>query len=593
MRCDILPPRRRRILGCLRSASPWAAVFAGYTGVAVVMLAPLSNYAAFSTAIDSGDPKLLAWTFAWTSHAILTGTPLFDANVFYPARSALAFAEHHIGVGIFGLPLYAVTGNAILVFSVLKIAALALNGISMHFFAWRWLRSHGPAVVAGLIFSVSSPRLLYIGHLPVVWDCWLPLMLIAADRWMVTRAWKWLLAATLLFVLQALATWYLAVMAALALTLLSAWGLVAANVRRNRADGQQSRMPSPRGRPALTTILQLAAGGLLVTAIIWPLARPYLVLSGHEETAPQVTRRYAADIWSYVQPPEHAPAAPVIMRLTGLKPRRLVDERVQYLGLLTVLLALVGSVRVVRLVVGRRRSSPDADELWWGGYFLLLAVSAGSLALGPSVGASLPMPFDVIARAPVLGMFRVPSRFVVLVILAVSGLAALGVSEARRVGRRVGAIACGILVPLLLCEWVIVPPPAETARADITPPIYQLVRSLDVHALVSLPCYRLSATPWLDADYMLYSTVHWRPIVNGYGRVQPPGQHWVVGAVDAFPGPGSALRMRGLGIDYVVLHAGRYPDHAAAILAEVRTSDDFQQVARIGEDYLFRLLPKP
>jgi hypothetical protein len=593
MQGAILPPRRNRIPGYLRSAWPWAAIVPAYTGAAVVMLAPFSNYAAFSTAIGSGDPKLLAWTFAWTSHAILTGRSLFDANIFYPAHTALAFTEHHIGVGIFGLPLYALTGNAVLVFSVLKIAALALNGISMHFFAWRWLRSHGPALVAGLIFSVSSPRLLYIGHLPVVWNCWLPLMLIAAERWTATRAWKWLLAATLLFVLQALATWYLAVMAALALAVVAAWRQLAARVWLNRANGQQERTRSSHGRRALTTMAQLAAGGLLAAVIIWPLARPYLALSGYEETAPQVARRYAADIWSYVQPPEEALAGPVVTRVTGLQPRRLVGERVQYLGLLTVLLALVGSVRVIRLAVGRRSLSRDGQDLWWGGYFLVLAVVAASLALGPSISASSLMPFDVITRTPVLGMFRVPSRFVVLVILAVSGLAALGVSEVRRIGRRAGAVACVVLVPLLLCEWAIVPPPTQRPRADITPPIYQLVRSLDVHALVSLPCYRLSATPWLDADYMLYSTVHWRPIVNGYGRAQPPGQHWVVGAVDAFPGPGSALRMRGLGIDYVVLHAGRYPDRAAAILAEARTSDDFEQVARIGDDYLFRLLPKP
>jgi len=63
--------------------------------------------------------------------------------------------------------------------------------------------------------------------------------------------------------------------------------------------------------------------------------------------------------------------------------------------------------------------------------------------------------------------------------------------------------------------------------------------------------------------------------------------------VEAFPGPNSATRMRVLGIDYVVLHAARYPDRAAEILAEARTSRDFQEVARIGDDYLFRLLPEP
>jgi hypothetical protein len=574
---------------------PWAAVACGYTAVVVLMLAPLSNYAAFSTAIAPGDPKLLAWTFAWTSHAILTGAPLFNANIFYPAQPSLAFAEHHIGVGIWGLPLFALTGNGVLVYSVLRIAALTLDAVSMHLFVWRWLRSRGAALVAGLIFSVSSPRLLYSGHVPLVWDCWFPLLLIAADRWIARREWKWMLATAVLFSLQALATWYLAVMAALAVVLFGAWRLLSARLWPRRAIDES---PVPvlgvgRARRSALTIAQATAGGLLVAAIVWPFASPYLALSGHEEAAPDIARRYAADVGSYVQPPEQALAAPLVTRVTGLAARRMGGERVQYLGFLTLLLAAAGAARVVWLGASRRGRGENLQsdgELVWGGYFLLLGLAAVALSFGPSAGVW--MPFDLVSKTPVLGMFRVPSRFAVLVTLAVAGLAALGAAQLRRFGPRIGTLAAFALVPALLAEWAIVPPPAERPRPDVTPDIYRLVATADVHALVSLPCYRRTGpTSPLDADYMLYSTVHWRPIVNGYGRAEPPGLHWVVGAVNAFPGVNSGARLRSLGIDAVVLHAARYPDRAAAILAEARTSPDFRLVAQFGDDYLFRLVP--
>jgi len=593
MQAGLPPPRRSRIRGCLRSAWPWAAITAGYAGVVVLMLAPLSNYAAFSTAIASGDPKLLAWTFAWTSHAILTGAPLFDANIFYPARPALAYAEHHIGVGIWGLPLFALTANPILVYSVLKIAALTLNGVAMHLFVWRWLRSHGAALLAGLVFSVSAPRLIYSGHLPLVWNCWFPLMLIAADRWATRREMKWLLATTVLFALQALATWYLAVMAALALAVFAVWRPLAARLWPDPANGPHVQLPTPRGRRALVTMAQLAAGGLLAAGIVWPLAQPYLALSGHEETPPRIVLRYAADLGSYLQPPEDALAGPLMKRVLGLPARRVGAERAQFLGLVTIGLAAIGALRFLSLVVRRRQARRHAGHMLWGGYLLLLGVVAFGLSLGPSDDGRWFMPFDLISRTPVLGMFRVPSRFAVLVILAVAGLAALGFSELSRRGRRVSVLVAAVLVPAMLLEWAVTPPAKSKPGSDVTPPIYYLIPALDVHALVSLPCYRRSDSPPLDADYMLYSTVHWRPIVNGYGRAEPPGLHWVVGTVAAFPGPNSAVRMRELGIDYVVLHAARYPDRAAAILAEARTSRDFQQVARIGDDYLFRLLPQP
>jgi hypothetical protein len=564
----------------------------GYTGVVVLMLAPVSNYADFSTAIASGDPKLLAWTFSWTSHAILTGAPLFNANIFYPAQPAMAFAEHHIGVGIWGLPLFALTGNPILVYSVLKILALVLNAVSMHVFVWRWLRSHGPALVAGLVFGVSAPRLLYGGHVPLVWNCWLPLILIALDRWAARREWKWILTASVLISLQALATWYLAVMAALVVLLIGLWRplwgrLWPVGLRRDAG----SRGPEPaRATRLWLALAQMAAGGLLVALILWPFARPYFALAGHEEVAPEIARRYAADAGSYFQPPAAALTGALVTRLTGLPERSTVGERAQFLGFLTAALALAGVARVAWLVAGRGAGRAGSRDVLWGGYFLLLGAIAAALSVGPSAAGSIPMPFDVISQAPVLGMFRVPSRFAVLVVFAVSGLAALGFAQLRNLGRA-GTLAGFAIVPVLLLEWAIVPPAGSRPRPDITPAIYRLIPALDARALVSLPCYRRTgATSPLDADYSLYSTVHWRPIVNGYGRAEPPGLHWVIGVVNAFPGPNSAVRMRGLGIDFVVLHAARYPDRAVAILAEARSSPDFQLVAQIDDDYLFRLV---
>src|SRR5450759_3436435 len=55
---------------------------------------------------DAYDAQFLAWEIAWVRHAIVHA-PLhvFDANIFAPARNALAFTEPLIGYGILGLPL--------------------------------------------------------------------------------------------------------------------------------------------------------------------------------------------------------------------------------------------------------------------------------------------------------------------------------------------------------------------------------------------------------------------------------------------------------------------------------------------------------
>jgi hypothetical protein len=218
---------------------------------------------------------------------------------------------------------------------------------------------------------------------------------------------------------------------------------------------------------------------------------------------------------------------------------------------------------------------------------------AALLSFGPGESGS-PRLFDLILNAPALNLFRVPSRFAVLVVFGMAGLAALGFAELqRRGGRRISLIAAPLFVPVMLLEWAVVPPANMRPQPEATPAIYQLLSGLNVHALVSLPCYRLGPSWPLDADYMLYSTTHWLPIVNGYGRADPSAWRWVAGAVNAFPGPNSAIRMRRVGIDTIVLHSARYADGAVGILREALSSRDFQLVARVGSDYLFRLRPAP
>jgi len=575
-------------IGRVRAVAQWAAVTSSFAAIVVLMLAPLSNYAAFSSATMSGDPKSIAWTFAWTSHAILTGTPLFDANIFYPARPALAYAEHYVGVGIWGLPLFALTGNAVLVYSVLKILALTLNAVAMYACVRRWLPGRVPAIIAALIFSVSAPRLLYSGNVALVWNCWFPLLLVTLHRWSEHRRWRWLWASVALFVLQALATWYLAVMAFIVVVTFVAWRELWAVLWPAQPRGAGSTTGSDGGRRWAMAGVQAVAGTAVVVLSVWPFASPYLLLAEREKVTPDLARRYSADVGSYVQPHENALAGPLITRVTGLDTRRVVAERAQFVGLITLALCLVGAARTGWLARRRDLGKADRTDVLWGGYFLIVALLGAGLSFGPGGDGSVRL-FDAIARVPALNLFRVPSRFAVLVVFAVAGLAALGCAGLQRLGRRVSWIAGALLVPLMLLEWAVVPASGLKPQPDPIPPIYRVVSTLDVHALVSLPCYRRSDTPPMDADYMLYSTIHWKPMVNGYGRADPPGMHWVVGAVNAFPGPNSAIRMREMGVDHVVVHSERYRDRAVAILREAASSRDFELLAQVGSDYLYRV----
>ncbi len=130
--------------------------------------------------------------------------------------------------------------------------------------------------------------------------------------------------------------------------------------------------------------------------------------------------------------------------------------------------------------------------------------------------------------------------------------------------------------------------PAGKPAPHAVPPIYQSVEVREARSLVSLPEY--SGTPdWVQGgDYLYYSMAHWRPIVNGFGRTEPAGYAELVAKVRDFPGNAEALRM--LGLQYVVVHAERYPNHGREILAAARASAGCRLVRQVGDDYLFELI---
>lgn len=64
------------------------------------MVSPFVDYGHLSSASYEGDSRLLIWTLAWDSHAMLTASPLFDANMFHPASQALAWGEQTVYVGL-------------------------------------------------------------------------------------------------------------------------------------------------------------------------------------------------------------------------------------------------------------------------------------------------------------------------------------------------------------------------------------------------------------------------------------------------------------------------------------------------------------
>ena len=133
-----------------------------------------------SAVSDPGDPFLNAWILKWdywaTFHQPLA---LYDANIFYPARYALAFSENMYGLAVLLFPFYAAGMGSITVYNVAMLAGFAFCGYGA-FVLCRMITRSTPAAIAGGTFFAFVPfRFDHLAHIQHVWAGWLPILLAA------------------------------------------------------------------------------------------------------------------------------------------------------------------------------------------------------------------------------------------------------------------------------------------------------------------------------------------------------------------------------------------------------------------------------
>ena len=573
--------------GRLRRITPFgpaAAVVAAFAITTIVMAGPYTNFGHLGSASYPGDMRCEAWIMAWDNYAVLHGLPLFDAPIYFPAAGALAYDEHLFGPSLFTLPVFAVTGNALLGINLLLLASWFTNGLAAYALAHRFVRDRLAAVFGGLVYAFSYYRMLHgHSHVDLAWAFLIPLSLIALDRWLDRQTWPRLLAWTAAMVLQILTSWYLAIFVLAANALFGLCLLAGLRLWPDEsAAGARARVSVARAA------VQLGVALILIAAAVVPLAAPYVSLPkvGMGESA-----MYSADATALFVPPLHTWMGQWLAQRGNHHLRWLWGETTLYLGAVATIMTAAGIVACLWPGVRRRRLGHVRVPL------IAFALASGTigivLSLGPSAacvdGRCGWTPYDLFTRLPFMTSFRVPARFIELVLLAQVLLVAAGAAWMHgRFGAKGRAVTLA-LIPLMLSEWYVVAFPLGKAAPTPVPAVYRHLATLPSAPVVSLPTY-FGETEWyLPADYELYQTVHWRPIVNGFGRAEPKEYRSNISHMSAFAGPNSAKRMRALGVGYVVLHTARYPDRAVSVLAEALGSSDFELIRQFDGDYLFRV----
>ena len=510
---------------------------------------------------DNGDAQLNEWIMAWVAHELPRAPArLFSANIFYPATDTLAFSEPLIVPALMGAPLSWLGGSPVLVFNIVLIAGFALTAWATATVATAWTGDKAAGLLAGSMFAFNTHTLTRLAHIQGIHAWGLPLALAAADR-LVTRTWL------------RDAVWLAVWMAAMAYTsgyLLVFGSVMIAVVLIARVADWAPRAPRVLGAFALAAAL----GG----AAAIPVYLPY-----HRVARDQGMVRSLDSVADYSASPKGYLAAAGRVHFYTWSGRFFRDPVDSFFpGFVVLLLAGVALWRAVR-----RAGAAGDGGLARRRVLMLAAIAATGVVL--SFGIRTPVYGWLFHLFPPMQGLRAAARFGNLFLLGMAGLAGFGLAALRRqLPARRALVLAVILVSLANLESLRAPFPYT--RFDGIPGIYSLLTDEPGRVvLVETPFYPPQAV-FENAGYVLASTAHWRPLMNGYSGYVPASYRTYAASFWFFPEDSAIQEMRRAGVTHVMVHPQRFYQDAATVMQKVAASPYLQRMA-VGRngDELYRL----
>ena len=463
---------------------------------------------------DNRDTMLNEWIVSWVAHqGPRDVVHLFDGNIFYPERHALAFSEPMLPQGVMALPLVALGASPVLIYNLLLIAGFTLTGWSMCLVVRSWTGDWAAAVLSGTIFAFNAHVLSRIPHLQAQHVEFLPAALFALDALLTRPTVRRAFSLAFWAVLQATTSIYL-----LAATLFA----LMAGILARPQDWLGRRFPA--------FIQSLGVATLLAAVVLIPFLLPYYHVSHDLGLSRSLSDAdmYAATWKDYLSTPSRLWYSWWSYRFfagTALFP-----------GAVGLLLSAIALVRGDAWRDSRAR--------------LCLAVGIAGVALsfGPRM-PGYPLLYTVV---PVLRAIRATARFGYLATLAVAALAGFGAVRVRRMTpASMQPAIMAMLIAFAFAESLAAP--LGLTRFDGIPPVYAHVPRDGATRVVEIPFFG-STSSHFHASYMLNSTAHWQPLVNGYSGFQPPSFYQHADALQGFPDARSMALLHDLGVTHVFVH---------------------------------------
>ena len=538
-----------------------------------------------------GDALLNLRILMWVKSSLLGGPQallnLPHGNILYPYRYTLLFNEHLLPTTALILPGLLLMPGPLAALNLYILLTFVLTGFGVWLLVTYWTHNWWVGLPAGAMVAFTPARMFIADQPNILTIQWIPFAILTLHRWLDKgERQDWWLA--LLFInLQILsATNYLAHV----FLMVALFSAIYALVYRER----------------LTWARVLGVLGLaLVTALInSPAWWAYIQSSarlGIERSLGAVYLGSAHALHYLVATSDNLIYGRLVPKVAELMGPSAVTPTLFPLfpGLTALLLASIGMALLPRPWTQRQRVVIFSSLAWLViGFLLSLGVNDHALGsrLEPYLRFLLPYQW-LYDYVPGFRGFRVPARFAVLVVLALSALAAFGAialfSRLRLDRSTVRVFLSLALVGLVATEFTSLPLGGERYPygADV-PAVYAwLASSTDSDAV-------LVELPYDDESYMYYASFHGHKMVNGASGFRPLSLHdEASNLLGQFPSWPSIEWLQRLGVDYVILHPSKFDERYGSgawdqLWTQLPTYiGSIISVTQVGDDFALQLAP--
>ncbi|HTK29509.1 MAG TPA: hypothetical protein VL309_08160 [Vicinamibacterales bacterium] len=482
---------------------------------------------------DDADGRFSIWNVAWVAHALTTDPRhVFDANIFYPHHGTLAYSENNLVAGAFGIPVWIATHNANATHNSVVLIAFALAAAAMYVLALRLIGDRRAAAVSAVCYAFCPYVFSHMAHIQLLMTAGLPLAMLAfhrlADRPGAVRG------AVLGVAIagQALACGYYGIFVVLMVGFAT---LVTASVRRLWT------------RPAFWGAL--GTGAVVAVVIIAPAYAPYAALQRAGFDRGLDGARFYSPNWSaYLASSSYAHA----WMLGLIAPWK---NEVAFPGFVPVIFGAAGISWALarRSAAGRPQALnlPASARETLGIYGGLAGLGFWA-SFGPTAGL-----YTVLYRLiPAFGLLRAPGRFALVVAFGLAVLAGIGVAALLARVRSANLVGC-VVVAAAAAEFVV---PLQLPQAPPVDPVYRVLATLPRGPVIEMPFYYPAVGLFQHTKYMVASTAHWMPLVNGYSDYIPPDFYDHVNLLAPFPSRDAFRILQPGHVRYAVFHMYGYND---------------------------------